>query len=57
MENIGDRLIIGNPEDTENLSVLELYDVHEVSPTETFFEIIEYRLVDQSLINFGRSSL
>lgn len=45
MENIGDKILMGNPENLMDLKVLEINDVYEVSPRETFFEIIEYRLV------------
>lgn len=42
--NIGDKILIGNPEDVKNLMVLELNDVYEVSPYETYFEILIYNL-------------
>jgi hypothetical protein len=42
MERIGDKILIGNPEDQKNLRVLELNDVYEVGPNETYFEFIEY---------------
>jgi hypothetical protein len=45
---IGDRILIGNPEDAKNLKVLELNDVYEVSPSETYFEILEYNLMPTS---------
>jgi hypothetical protein len=41
MEQIGDKRIIGNPEDISSLRILEINDVYEVSPSETYFEIIE----------------
>jgi hypothetical protein len=43
--SIGDKILIGNPEDAKNLKVLELNDIYEVSPSETYFEFIEYDLV------------
>ena len=45
MEQVGDKILIGNPEDMKNLRVLEVYDVYEVSPSETYFEILEYDLI------------
>ena len=42
---IGEKILIGNPEDAKNLRVLEVNDVYEVSLTETYFEIIEYNLL------------
>ena len=45
MKNIGDRILIGNPEDIINLRVLELNDVYEVSSNETYFEIFEYNIL------------
>lgn len=45
MEQIGDKILIGNPEDIESLRVLEVYDIYEVSLSETYFEILEYKLL------------
>lgn len=39
---IGEKILIGNPEDAKNLKVLELNNVYEVSPRETYFEFITY---------------
>ena len=44
MENIGDRLLIGNPEDMGSLKIREILDVYEVSLQETFFQISEIEL-------------
>ena len=42
---LGDKILIGNPEDIMNLRILKLNDIYEVSSSETYFEIIEYRLI------------
>lgn len=42
--DIGHKILIGNPEDVKNLMVLELNDIYEVSPNETYFEILVYNL-------------
>jgi hypothetical protein len=39
MNQIGDKKIIGNPEDISSLRILEINDVYEVSLSETYFEI------------------
>ena len=43
---LGERILKGNPEDIMSLRVFELNDVYEVSPSETYFEIIEYKLLN-----------
>lgn len=43
--NIGDRILKGNPEDLMSLRVFELNDVYEVGPSETYYEVMEYRLL------------
>jgi hypothetical protein len=43
--SIGERILIGNSEDITDLKVLELSDVYEVSPAETYFEFIEYDII------------
>ncbi len=45
MNQIGDKRVIGNPEDISSLRVLEINDIYEVSPSETYFEIIEKPLI------------
>ena len=45
MNQVGDKRIIGNPEDISSLRVLEINDIYEVSPSETYFEIIEKPLI------------
>lgn len=42
---IGEKILVGNPEDAKNLKVLELNDIYEVSPSETYFEILIYNLL------------
>jgi len=42
---IGEKILIGNPEDVKNLKVLELNDIYEVSPSETYSEILIYNLL------------
>jgi len=42
MNNIGDKMIIGNPEDIMSLQISEIFDVYEVSPMETYAGVIEY---------------
>lgn len=42
---IGEKILVGNPEDAKNLKVLELNDIYEVSPSETYFEIWIYNLL------------
>ena len=45
MNQIGDKRVIGNPEDISSLRVLEINDIYEISPSETYFEIIEKPLI------------
>jgi hypothetical protein len=40
MDQVGDKKIIGNPEDISSLKILEINDVYEVGPSETYFEIV-----------------
>jgi hypothetical protein len=42
---IKERILRGNPEDIDSLRVLELYDVYELSPSEMYFEFIEYDII------------
>ena len=42
MKNIGDKIIIGNPEDIMSLQIVEVFDVYEVSPIEIYAAVIEY---------------
>ena len=44
MENIGDKFIIGNPEDINSFKIREILDVYEVSLQDTFFKISEIEL-------------
>ena len=55
MSQIGDKRVIGNPEDISSLRVLEINDIYEVSPSETYFEIIEKPLiwVDSEVVKRG----
>ncbi|HPC12688.1 MAG TPA: hypothetical protein PKX33_02140 [Candidatus Paceibacterota bacterium] len=55
MSQIGDKRVIGNPEDISSLRVLEINDIYEVSPSETYFEIIERPLiwVDSEVVKRG----
>ncbi len=55
MNQIGDKRVIGNPEDISSLRVLEINDIYEVSPSETYFEIIEKPLiwVDSEVVKRG----
>gem|GEM_PF-2777663 len=55
MNQIGDKRVIGNPEDISSLRVLEINDIYEVSPSETYFEIIERPLiwVDSEVVKRG----
>ena len=54
LKNIGDKILFGNPEDIKNLKVLELHDVYEVGPRETYFEVHEYNLGSSHSGNCGR---
>ncbi|HRT03640.1 MAG TPA: hypothetical protein P5513_06835 [Candidatus Diapherotrites archaeon] len=40
-----DKILIGRPDDLMSLKVLKVNDVYEVSPSETYLEIIEYPLL------------
>jgi hypothetical protein len=42
---IGDKILRGNPEDIMSLRILEVNDVYEVGPNETYFEIFEYDVI------------
>lgn len=42
---IGERILVGNPEGLMSLRVFELNDVYEVGPSETYYEIMQYQLL------------
>ena len=42
MNKIGDKMIIGNPEDIMSLQISEILDVYEVSPGEIYAGVMEY---------------
>lgn len=45
LTNIGDKILFGNPEDMNNLRILSVNNVFEVSRSETYFEIIEITIL------------
>lgn len=53
MEN--GKKIIGNPEDITSLKVLEIFDVYEVGPGESYYEVIVRPLiwVDSEVVKRG----
>jgi len=46
--NIGEKILLGNPEDIKSLKVFELNDVYEIGPSEMYFEILNYDLLPTS---------